>query len=245
METKSHRHFDLHVLGEVLGGKIGWMDMPQDGGRWLVLSGYETYTEEAVEALAGSVGEVEGLELEFRNLSVRAANALSTIKTFHVILPDLNSLSSNVAQCLRWPRGSEPILAIGVDEQLSASSALSLAKNCSGAPLEIAVPSIDADVAAALAKHDHDLSLHIRGNHLSPEVGAVLAFHTGYAMTLEFDGPTTKDVMEALSRNPAKRTRQAATPGWSRIYVVDHEMWCDFYEDDSFWATQPNQGGST
>ena len=65
---------------------------------------------------------------------------------------------------------------------------------------------------------------------LSPEVAAVLSGHAGYSLTLDCDCGFSDETLQALAGNQGKRTRKMGQR--NRVYVVDHDMWSNFYEDD-------------
>lgn len=204
------RHFDLGVARDIVRGTSGLIDrfdLSPEGARWLDLTGYDTYADDAVAKLVQSGTEFNGVNVGFRTLSPDTAKAFTALRTGFFGMSNLVSLESHAARCLKWPRGLEPIRAFTVQEPLSAesASALVIEEEESAELLELVVPSIDVDVATILARHNHDLCLTVRTETLSPKVAEALANHAGHTMTLEFVGAVTDEVMKALASNPLKR----------------------------------------
>lgn len=235
-------NFDMRAAKHILSWQSPLMSRDADGGIYLDLTGFPTYTQDALNHLVDNIGGIDGISVGFRNLCPEAALALTRLRSGFCYLSDLVRLDSDAAeQFWWWDKTHRPIRDIVIHEPISEETAFALAEgprgyvkeeDYSNRPLSLSVPSINSAVAGALRQHNHELFLHIRDGQIPPDAAKELAQHVGYSLTLNIDGVLSPDSLHALSSNPAKRIKQSWALASTRVYLVNTDMWSDFYEQD-------------
>lgn len=227
---------DDETLAAILSGSGPYLEQSCDGARWLNLGGFSHANDDVLESLAASIQNFEGIELGLRQLSPGIATALQRMNIGILALTGLHFLDEQAAFVLgSWSFDTRPIRHLRLRVPVSAQAAAWLVgepppEGACDRPLTVSVPSITLPVAQALSRHTHELYLEVREQVLSPDVAAVLCSHTGYSLTLDSDCGFSDEMLRALSSNHRKRIRKLSQR--NRVYVVDHDMWCSYYESD-------------
>lgn len=234
--------FDMEAAKRILSEQSPLMSHHVDAGTYLDLTGFPAYAQYALNHLVDNIGEIEGISVGFRHLYPEGALALTRLRTGFCNLSGLVRLDSDVAEKFWWRNEMHrSIRDIVIQEQISEATAVALIEGPKGyakeseysdGVLSLSVPSISSAAARALRQHNHELYLHIRDGHLSPDAAEELAQHVGYSLTLNIDGALGADALVALSGNPAKRIKQSLALGSTRVYLVNLDMWDGFYEHD-------------
>jgi hypothetical protein len=212
-----------------------FLAVPGEVEPWLTLR-FSDFDIDALRHLVTHVGKLYGLSAHFRVVSPEAAELLVTVATEFLNLPSLTTLDEQTAHVLRRQDNVErPILSLGVQQPLSAQAAEALTADSESddGPLDLSLPLLLPRVAQGLARHRHELYLNLRDQMLSPDAARELAQHSGYALTCRFYRPLLEDSLTALASNPNKRMRIKEFPsaGFTRVHLVNHDMWCSGYED--------------
>lgn len=227
---------DDQTLDEILSGRSPYLEQHCDDAAWLMLGNFSHVADDALERLAAGMRNLEGIELGINQLSPRAAKALLGMNADFLFLIDLRGLDEQAAFVLgACPFDTRPIRQLRLEEPISERAAAWLVgesppEDGCDRPLSVSVPSITLPVALALSSHTHELYLQVRDEILTPDIAEVLSGHAGYSLTLDCDWGFSDETLLALSGNPGKRTRK--TGERNRVYVVDHDMWSNYYEDD-------------
>lgn len=228
---------DNQTLDEILSGRSPYLEQHCDGALWLMLGNFSRAADDALERLAAGMQNLEGIELGINQLSPRAAKVLLGMNVAFLFLTGLRGLAEQAAFVLgACPFDARPIRHLRLEEPISERAAAWLVgepppEDRCDRPLTVSVPSITLPVALALSRHTHELYLEVRDEILTPDIAEVLSGHAGYSLTLDCDRGFSDETLQALSGNPGKRTRK---PGeWNRAYVVDHDMWSNYYENDA------------
>ena len=228
--------FDDQTLDDILSGRSPYLEQHCDDALWLMLGTFRHVADDLLERLATRMQNLEGIELGINQLSPRAAKALLEMNIDFLFLTGLRGLNEQAAFVLgACPFDARPIRHLRLDEPISEHAAAWLVgepppEDCCDSPLTVSVPSITLPAALALSRHTHELYLEVRDEMLSPEVAAVLSGHAGYSLTLDCECGFSDETLQALAGNQGKRTRKMGQR--NRVYVVDHDMWSNFYEDD-------------
>lgn len=227
---------DNQTLAAILSGFSPYLEQHCDEARWLMLGSFHHAADDVLEQLAAGVRDLEGIELGVNRLSPRAAKLLLGMNVRFLFLTGLHELDEQAAFVLgACPFENRPIRSLRLEESLSLRAATWLVgqsppKDSCDSPLSVSVPSINLPVAMALSRHTHELYLELRDQVLCPDVAAAFSAHAGYSLALTCDGDFSDETLQALSGNPGKRSRKMGER--NRVYVVDHDMWSKYYEDD-------------
>lgn len=234
--------FDDNAVARILEGHSTLLGNFRYDGKYLDLSGYSSYTHNALVTLAQNVEELDTLEIGFRYLTVEACQLLTSIRTGTFVLSNLTSLEVEVAKHLHWTDEHQPIRDIRVNAALCEAAAVALVgAGDDNRPLYISLPSINLGVAQALARHTHELHIFVPNDELTTKVAEALAHHAGYSLTVILNAPVRDRALHAFSSNPAKRSKQHAYLDCSRIYVTNVEWWRpESHEVDDCRAIQAN-----
>ena len=137
----------------------------------LHLNGLTTITDEAAKALAGHAGELSLNGLA--SLSDEAARAFAQHRGGRLFLKGLTTLSGEAAKALALRKGGGPMYLDGLTTlSVEAAAALTDGPNWDGRLP--AIKTVTADVAKALAKRQHGLSMEGLTT-LSDEVAKILS----------------------------------------------------------------------
>lgn len=227
---------DDQTLDEILSGRSPYLEQHCDDAVWLMLGNFSHVADDALDRLAAGMRNLEGIELGINQLSPRAAKVLLGMNVDFLCLTGLQCLDEQAAFVLgACTFDVRPIRHLRLGEPISERAAAWLVgesppEDSCDSPLTVSVPSITLPAALALSRHTHELYLEVRDEMLSPEVAAVLSGHAGYSLTLDCDCGFSDETLQALAGNQGKRTRKMGQR--NRVYVVDHDMWSNFYEDD-------------
>ena len=138
---------------------------------YLHLDGLTTITDEAAKALAGHAGELSLNGLA--SLSDEAARAFAQHRGGRLFLKGLTTLSGEAAKALALRKGGGPMYLDGLTTlSVEAAAALTDGPNWDGRLP--AIKTVTADVAKALAKRQHGLSMEGLTT-LSDEVAKILS----------------------------------------------------------------------
>lgn len=230
--------FDDQTIDDILSGRSPYLEQHSDDALWLMLGTFRHVADDLLERLATGMQNLEGIELGINQLSPRAAKALLEMNIDFLFLTGLRGLNEQAAFVLgACPFDARPIRHLRLDEPISEHAAAWLVgapppEDSCDRPLTVSVPSITLPVAQALSRHTHELYLEVRDEMLSPDIAEALSGHAGYSLTLDCDCGFSDETLQALSVNLGKRTRKLGER--NRVYVVDHDMWSNYYEDDRF-----------
>jgi hypothetical protein len=233
--VKNFMKLDFQAVHAILSGAEPYNYYGCDGARWLALDGFSSCDIGALDHLVANVGPVEGVEFGLEYLDLTIALKLRRFDTQFLFLENLHSLDEDAARILgKWSFGDRPIRSMTLLKPISAIAARGLVGSAPAIdqcdrPLSLTLPSITVDVANALMSHTHELSLYVRDEMLSPEVAALLAWHSGYHLYLTLPCSISVEARVQLSSNPAKRI--SIQRGGTIIYVVDHDSWASGYEE--------------
>lgn len=227
---------DNQTLTAILSGSSAYLEQHSDDTRWLMLGSFTYASDDVLERLAAGMQNLEGIEIGLNQLSPRAAKALLGMNVDFLFLTGLHCLDEQAAFVLgACPFDARPIRHLRLGEPISERAAAWLVgesppEDSCDSPLTVSVPFITLPAALALSRHTHELYLEVRDQMLSQDVAAILSGHAGYSLTLDCDCGFSDETLQALAGNSGKRTRKMGQR--NRVYVVDHDMWSSFYEDD-------------